>query len=149
MENIVLKGTVEEQAKQLWETLREKHIDAEELKELVPMAGDFFRALADVLQREIESETSAYKDFHTSIQLIVEVCKDALADGNVSKEERLSILELLDKLSERMFQAQLDHNKQRRRFKQFLVGCGTLFAVVIAILTGKGGSGGKGGVMKA
>lgn len=137
MENIVLKGTVEEQAKQLWETLREKHIDAEELKELVPMAGDFFRALADVLQREIESETSAYKDFHTSIQMIVEVCKAALADGNVSKEERLRILELLDKLSERMFQAQLDHNKHKRKFKQFLVGCGTFVAAAIVILTGK------------
>lgn len=137
MENIVLKGTVEEQAKQLWETLREKHVDAEELKELVPMAGDFFRALADVLQREIESETSACKDFHTSIQMIVEVCKAALADGNVSKEERLRILELLGKLSEQIFQAQLDNNKHKWKFKQFLVGCGTVVATAIVILTGK------------
>lgn len=138
---IILKGTTEEQAQQLWGVLKKKHIDAQELKELAPVTSDFFRALSEVMAREIESEKSAYKQFHESMQSIVNVCNAALADGKVTQEERFRIYDLLDNLSERMVK------ESKIRFKKFLAACVTLIAVVF--MTGKGGSGGKGEVMNA
>lgn len=142
MENkVILQGTNEEQAKQLWDILCSKHISAEELQEFVPISNDFFSALSDVLQREIESETSAYKDFHSSMQTIVEVCEAALADGRASEEERLRIIELLDKTGERIRDVQKEKDKQKTGFKKFVAACGSAVMALIVIVIGKNGPG--------
>lgn len=142
MENkVILQGTNEEQAKQLWDILCSKHISAEELKEFVPISNDFFSALSDVLQREIESENSAYKEFHSSMQMIVEVCKAALADGRVSKDERLRIIELLDKINERIVEVQIKIVEQKTGFKKFVAACGSAVMALIVIVIGKNGPG--------
>lgn len=139
MENkVILQGTNEEQAKQLWDILCSKHISAEELQEFVPISNDFFSALSDVLQREIESETSAYKEFHSSMQKIVEVCEAALADDRVSKEERLKIIDLLAKINERIVEVQIKIVEQKTGLKKFLAACATF---IIVIIIGKKGPG--------
>lgn len=142
MENkVILQGTNEEQAKQLWDILCNKHISAEELKEFVPISSDFFSAFSDVLQREIESETSAYKDFHSSIQMIVKVCEAALADGRLSEEERLRIIDLLAKISDIIAYANEQRGRRTASFKKRVTLCGSAVIALIIFLIGKNGSG--------
>lgn len=138
---IKLSGSNQEQANQLWNILKERHLSAEEIQALTPVTNEFIQALGNCIQRQIESEEKNYQQFQATMQAIVALCNNALKDNVVSQQERKEIFELLDKLSERMRDVQINKQDNDGKFKRMFAACGTGLLAIIVILLGGGSKG--------
>lgn len=140
-ENIKLSGTIQEQANQFWNILKERHLSVEEIQVIAPMTKDFIQALGNCIQRQIESEEKNYQQFHASMQAIITLCNNVLKDNVVSQQERAKLFELLDKLSERMCEVQKNKQNNDHTFKIVGIFCLTFLGTIITTLLAAGRKG--------
>lgn len=141
---IKLSGSNQEQANQLWNILKDRHLSAEEIQALAPVTKEFIQALGNCIQRQIESEEKNYQQFQATMQAIVALCNNALKDNVVSQQERKEIFELLDKLSERMRDVQINKQDNDSKFKKYVVSCVAALCGIVILRSGRGGGNGGG-----
>jgi hypothetical protein len=135
-EKVKLEGSDKEKAYQLWELLKERSLDKEQLEKLIPMTNSFITEFANCIRTQIESEEKNHKIYMESMGRLADQLSSIVADGQISPEERLAVINLISKISDDIKEVQKDRNEKDFKFKTFLLSILALFAMIIVILAG-------------
>ena len=138
----VLHGNDQEKAQQFWDIIKNRKLSAKELEKLTPITTSFFQELSAVIKKQIESDDACYKEYQATMRSLLDMLGGCLQDGQIDKDERLAILNLISEINHQMADVQKKKDDNSSGFKKFLAACGT-FILTVVVVVASGGKGGK------
>lgn len=137
MENIILNGSLHQQAIQLFELIKERELSPEQLDKIVPLAKGFVSEMSAVLKEQIQNDTANYQ----SVVKVYATVMESLAskyNENASPEVRREILQCISDISKEL--SSLEKKRQdKSTFLQSLwsVLCFIFIVIVLIVSAGK------------
>lgn len=122
------------QASKVWEQMKTTP-SVEDLDKIIPMNMDFIKSLMDVIVRQIETDGIQYENYMAIMHAIQTNLSEGLKDRNVSREERIKILELLSRLATEIAMVEKTRIQEDVKTKRVFGLCGVV-AVAIAFFGG-------------
>ena len=132
-----LSGSPKEQAKQLLNILKDRSLDIESLKLLLPANVEVIKEFIVCLQSDLTANQAAYERvigiFEGSIQTLREIIKD----GNIDEEEKKRVLDVILSLHQQMICLQSEHEKNILGFwKDVVKWIFSILGIIIVVTTG-------------
>ena len=132
-----LSGSPKEQAKQLLDILKDRSLDIESLKVLLPANVEVIKEFIVCLQSDLTANQAAYDRvigiFEGSIQTLREIIKD----GNIDEEEKKRVLDVILSLHQQMICLQSEHEKNILGFwKDVVKWIFSILGIIIVVTTG-------------
>ena len=135
-----LSGSPKEQAKQLLDILKDRSLDIESLKVLLPANVEVIKEFIICLQSDLAANRASYDRvigiFEGSIQTLREIIKD----GNIDKEEKKRVEEEVLRLHQQMIDLHREHEKNILGFwKDVVKWIISIIGIIIVVTTGRKG----------
>jgi len=135
-----LSGSPKEQAKQLLDILKDRSLDIESLKVLLPANVEVIKEFIVCLQSDLAANQAAYNRvigiFEGSIQTLHEIIKD----GNIDEEEMKHVLEEIQNLHQQIIDLHKEHEKNILGFwKDVVKWIFSIIGIIIVVTTGRKG----------
>ena len=135
-----LSGSPKEQAKQLLDILKDRSLDIESLKVLLPANVEVIKEFIVCLQSDLAANQAAYNRvigiFEGSIQTLHEIIKD----GNIDEEEMKRVLEEIQNLHQQIIDLHKEHEKNILGFwKDVVKWIFSIIGIIIVVTTGRKG----------
>ena len=132
-----LSGSPKEQAKQLFDILKDRSLDIESLNVLLPANVEVIKEFIVCLQSDLTANQAAYDRvigiFEGSIQTLREIIKD----GNIDEEEKKRVLDVILSLHQQMICLQSEHEKNILGFwKDVVKWIFSILGIIIVVTTG-------------
>lgn len=135
---IPLNGTPKEQATQLLEILKDRHLDLETLKELLPANVDIIKEFITCLKSDLNANQAAYGKMMNIFESTIQNLNGIIKDGKISKEEKKICLDEIYRLHQLMVDAHNKHEENQKDFWKRIMGYVTFIIGIIIVLAGKG-----------
>lgn len=133
-----LNGTPKEQAAQLLENLKDRHLDLEKLKELLPANVDIIKEFITCLKSDLNANQAAYGKMMSIFESTIQNLNGIIKDGKISKEEKKICLDEIYRLHQLMVDAHNKHEENQKDFWKRIMGYVTFIIGIIIVLAGKG-----------
>lgn len=133
---VPLNGTPKEQAAQLLELLKDRHLDLEMLKELLPANVDIIKEFITCLQSDLNANQAAYGKMMGIFESTIQNLNGIIKDGKISEEEKKICLDEIYRLHQLMVEAQNKHEENQKDFWKRIMGYVTFIIGLIIILAG-------------
>lgn len=133
-----LNGTPKEQATQLLEILKDRHLDLETLKELLPANVDIIKEFITCLKSDLNANQAAYGKMMSIFESTIQNLNGIIKDGKISKEEKEICLDEIYRLHQLMVDAHNKHEENQKDFWKRIMGYVTFIIGIIIVLAGKG-----------
>lgn len=133
-----LNGTPKEQATQLLELLKDRHLDLETLKELLPANVDIIKEFITCLKSDLNANQAAYGKMMSIFESTIQNLNGIIKDGKISKEEKKICLDEIYRLHQLMVDAHNKHEENQKDFWKRIMGYVTFIIGIIIVLAGKG-----------
>ena len=131
-----LNGTPKEQATQLLEILKDRHLDLEMLKELLPANVDIIKEFITCLKSDLNANQAAYGKMMSIFESTIQNLNGIIKDGKISEEEKKICLDEIYRLHQLMVDAQNKHEENQKDFWKRIMGYVTFIIGIIIILAG-------------
>jgi len=131
-----LNGTPKEQAAQLLEILKDRHLDLEMLKELLPANVDIIKEFITCLKSDLNANQAAYGKMMSIFESTIQNLNNIIKDGKISEEEKKICLDEIYRLHQLMVDAHNKHEENQKDFWKRIMGYVTFIIGIIIILAG-------------
>lgn len=133
-----LNGTPKEQAAKLLEILKDRNLDLEMLKELLPANVDIIKEFITCLKSDLNANQAAYGKMMSIFESTIQNLNGIIKDGKISKEEKKICLDEIYRLHQLMVDAHNKHEENQKDFWKRIMGYVTFIIGIIIVLAGKG-----------
>ncbi|MCR5180563.1 MAG: hypothetical protein K6C30_05045 [Bacteroidaceae bacterium] len=137
--NIQFSGTPKEQAHQLLELLKDKHLDIDALKTLLPANVEVIREFITCMKEDMAANAASYNRVIGILESSLKNLEDIIKDGEVSEEEKKRCHEEIVRIHQHVCDIQLAHEKNLLDFWAHISKYVFLLLAVIVVIA----SGGK------
>lgn len=127
-----LHGTNKEQAKQLYDIIKQGSISTDVLNDILPYEAEFFKALVETIRIESDKEVKEYELYVKTTTNNINNLINLVPNDNLDVETRCEILRLISKMSEDLSKAQTAKTKEEEITKRWYWGICVFGAVAIA-----------------
>lgn len=137
MENLTLKGTVQQQAKQLWDILNEREISSETLQIIMPNVAGFYKELVSCINRETVSNDEITKSVIDTYNQQLLILTEGLTKQEISSEDKKIIADLISETNARLHAIQKDKSDKSHNTKLGWLGVASFLGVALLALVSK------------
>lgn len=132
-----LTGTTSEQARQLYELLKQREMPVEALEHIVPLSSDFIKEFCSVIKEQIAAEAEGHKYALGIISQVMNKLASIIENKEITDEERKDILDCISQLGEQLRNIQNAKQNGDTIFKSVLAVCVTFLIGILLILIGR------------
>lgn len=129
-----LQGTTKEKVSQFMQLLKDKSISKEQLTALIPLEVEFVKGLSSALKSEIEASKEKYSYCMKEFDRILDVLDRMCADDKITTEERHEIIDLIDRISDKMVEIEKNAIKEDTTIKKMLIVAMTILLIPVVVL---------------
>lgn len=132
-----LSGTPKMQALQLLEILKDKTLDIDSLKVLLPANVDVMKEFISCMRVDIEANQQAYGRVVGILEVSLSNLQEIIKDGKIDSNERMRCFDEISKIHQLICDLQKEHDKNLKDFWKTISGyIFALLAITVVVTSG-------------